>query len=106
MTFLVRARDPDGDPLSFSADSSDEAIVAASRSASTLILSPGTAGTATVFVTADDGRGAQATLSISVTISSNTSPAIPNPIPGQEVSVGSSSLSFDLITVFSDAERK
>ena len=48
--------DPDGDPLTFSAGSSNTKVVTASVSGSTLTLTPVAVGSATISVTADDGR--------------------------------------------------
>ena len=48
--------DPDNDPLTFTASSTDAAAVLASVSGSMLSLSPLTRGEATVTVTADDGH--------------------------------------------------
>ena len=60
--------DPDGDALTYSARSSRTGVVRASASGSTVTLSPGSAGTATVTVTARDPDGLSATQSISVTV--------------------------------------
>ena len=48
-------QDPDNDPLTYSAESSDPGIASASISGSTLRLTPATAGDATVTVIASDG---------------------------------------------------
>ena len=48
--------DPDGDPLTFSGGSSNTKVVTASVSGSTLTLTPVAVGSATISVTADDGR--------------------------------------------------
>ena len=60
--------DPDGDPLSFSASSSDDATVTASVDESTLVVSPNAAGNAIVSVTAEDPSGAAAMDDFSVTV--------------------------------------
>jgi len=57
---------PDG-ALSFSATSSDESVVTAEISFSTLVLTPGARGTATVTVTATDIRGVSATQELEFT---------------------------------------
>ena len=60
-------QDPDGDPLTYTAVSSDTGVVRVSVSGSKVTLEPVAAGTATVTVTASDGA-ASATLEFSVTV--------------------------------------
>ena len=60
--------DPDGDPLTYQAGSSDADVVAARISGSTVTIQPGTAGTAIVTVTAKDGRGGLAYLAIEISV--------------------------------------
>ena len=60
--------DPDGDTLTYTANSSRTAIVRASASGSTVTLTPLAAGTAAVTVTARDPGGLSATQSITVTV--------------------------------------
>ena len=60
--------DPDGDALTYSASSNRTGIVRARASGSTVTLSPGSPGTATVSVTARDSGGLSATQSIAVTV--------------------------------------
>lgn len=54
--------------LSFSATSSNAAVVGAAVSGSTLTLTPGTAGTASVTITATDSHGSTAVQSVVVTV--------------------------------------
>ena len=60
--------DPDGDPLTYQAGSSDAEVVAARISGSTVTIQPGTAGTALVTVTATDGRRGLAYLAIEISV--------------------------------------
>ena len=60
--------DPDGDALTYSASSNRSGIVRARASGSTVTLTPGSPGTATVAVTARDSGGLSATQSIAVTV--------------------------------------
>ena len=60
--------DPDGDRLTYSAASSRTVIVRASASGGTVTLTPVSAGSATVTVTARDPDGLSATQSIAVTV--------------------------------------
>ena len=60
--------DPDGDPLTYQASSSDADVVAAGMSGSMVTIKPGTDGTAIVTVTAKDGRGGLAYLAIEISV--------------------------------------
>lgn len=65
-------RDPDGDPLTYTASSSDDDVVVATMWASNnrlLVLNAGSEGTATVTVTAADPAGLTTTQSVTVTVS-------------------------------------
>ncbi|NBC17995.1 MAG: T9SS type A sorting domain-containing protein [Bacteroidetes bacterium] len=60
--------DPDGDPLTFTASSSDEAIATAAVDGSTLTVTPRAVGEATITVTAADGNGGTAETAFAVTV--------------------------------------
>ena len=60
--------DPDGDALTYSAVSSNAAVVTTSVSGSTVMLTPVSAGAATATVTARDLGGLTATRSVAVTV--------------------------------------
>ena len=60
--------DPDGDALTYSAVSSNAAVVTTSVSGSTVMLTPVSAGAATTTVTARDLGGLTATQSVAVTV--------------------------------------
>ena len=60
--------DPDGDALTYSAVSSNAAVVTTSVSGSTVMLTPVSAGAATATVTARDLDGLTATRSVAVTV--------------------------------------
>ena len=79
--------DPDGDPLSYGAVSSDGGVVAASVSGDTVRLAAAGRGSATVTVTATDPGGLSAEQSVPVTVS-NRAPEPVDSIPAQEVRVG------------------
>ena len=66
--------EPDDDPLTFTATSSDADAVAASVSESTVWLAPGEAGTATLTVTASDPAGLSATQTMAVTVVASSGP--------------------------------
>ncbi|WP_420447126.1 Ig-like domain-containing protein [Candidatus Palauibacter sp.] len=61
-------RDPDGDPLSYAAASSNAGVVEASATASSVAVAALAAGVATVTVTATDPGGLSATSSFGVTV--------------------------------------
>ena len=82
-------RDPDGDPVAYSAASSAATVVAVSLSGGTLTLVGQSAGTATVTVTARDPDGLMAAQSLSVTVvTRNRGPEAVGSIPGETVAVG------------------
>ena len=70
-------QDPNGDPLTFTAVSSDNGIVTAAVAGSTVALTPASAGTATVTVTARDPAGLTATQTIAVTVFPSNRPPEP-----------------------------
>ena len=61
-------RDPDGDPLTYTAASGNPDIVAASVSAGTVVLAPRGRGAATVTIAASDPGGLEATHAVDVTV--------------------------------------
>ena len=62
--------DPDGDPLTYRAGSTDPDVVAARISGSTMTIQPGTAGPSLLTVTATDGRGGLAYQPIEISVES------------------------------------
>ena len=66
--------DPDGDPLDYTASTSDGNVATASTSASAVTVSGVAQGTATVTVTARDPGGLEATQEFGVTVQSNRAP--------------------------------
>ena len=62
--------DPDGDPLTYRAGSTDPDVVAARISGSTMTIQPGTAGPTLLTVTATDGRGGLAYQPIEISVES------------------------------------
>lgn len=67
-------QDPDNDPLTYSAESSDPGILSVRMSGATLTLSPVSAGEATITITASDG-GREATQAIAATVQEPEPPA-------------------------------
>ena len=60
--------DPDGDPLTYKVTSSDDEVAVAGMSGSIVTINPGSAGQATVTVTAKDGRGGLAYQTIAIVV--------------------------------------
>ena len=85
----VSASDPDGDPLSIVARSSDENVVVAGiNEAGVLVLRAVNPGQATVTVAADDGRGGAAQTQFAVTVAAaNQNPTVEQ-IGDQTLEVG------------------
>ena len=93
--------DPDAYPLTFPATSTNEAVATVViQGASALIVTPVAGGTATIVVTANDGKGGQAQTTFLVTI--NARPGVLAQIPFQRLDVGGPAFSIDLTTIFSD----
>ncbi|MYA10084.1 MAG: hypothetical protein F4237_09745 [Gemmatimonadetes bacterium] len=88
--------EPDGQPLSYHASSSDETIATVSVSGSTVTAAAVSVGTATVTVTARDPEGLEATQSFDVTVTapgtpdlyfSDVDPATIRAVPGAGITV-------------------
>ncbi len=96
-------RDPDGDPLSYSAESGDAGVVEALVDGSDLTLfSRGVSGAVTVTVHADDSEDARATQTFLVEIR-NRSPVVTEPILDQ-VLVADRRRTIDLSRHFEDPD--
>ena len=96
--------DADGDAMMYAASSADTAKLTTSVTGSTVTLTGVALGTAEITVTADDGQGSKATQKFDVTVTGNRAPIASASIPGQTVSVGSSSATLDLSGYFSDPD--
>ena len=96
--------DPDSDPLTYAATTSNVAAVAVSMSGSTLTIAGVAAGNATVTVTASDPGGLSAQQNASVTVErSNTAPEAVGSIPDQTITAGQTA-TVDVATYFSDPD--
>ncbi len=96
--------DPDGDELTYTAESSDVAVVAASIEGSSLAVTAVTVGTATVTVTAADPEGLTAAQSAEVTVEAlNQAPGAVGAIPAQAMTEGDA-VTVDVSPFFSDPE--
>ena len=101
--------DPDDDPLTFGATSSNERVVTADVSGQMLMLTAGDEGTANVGVTATDPQGQSASMQFRVVVErsggGNQAPAVTARIPNQHVAPAGS-FSADLRDHFSDPDRE
>ena len=85
--------DPDGDTLTYAAVSSDAAVVTASISGSTVMLTPVGLGTAVATVTATDPGGLTATQPVTVAVGQDDLPTTPGPQANADLVVASPSVS-------------
>ena len=96
--------DPDGNPLTYTATSSDTGKATVSVSGSTLSITPVASGSAAITVTATDNSNATATQSFSVSVTSNSAPVRTATIPTQTVSLSGSAETVNLDSYFSDPD--
>ena len=95
--------DPDGDPLTYAAQSDNPgAVMAEVAGGSRLTLSGVAAGQAVVTVTASDPHGGE--VSQTLTVRTNSAPTVAQPIPPQVVAVGVTSAPLDLTAYFHDPD--
>ena len=96
--------DPDGDALSYAANSDRESVVVAGISESRLILTAVTVGTGTVTVTAADPAGLTATQAVRVTVAPpNRAPQPRGTIPARSLAVGDT-VPFEVSSYFRDPD--
>ena len=96
--------DPDGNPLTYSATSSNVSRATVSVSEATLTITGVATGWTTITVNATDPSNAGATQSFSVSVVANRSPISVGPIPNQTVRVGETAGTVDLSSYFSDPD--
>ena len=94
--------DPDGDPLTYSAASSNGTMVSASVAGSVVAISAVAPGTAIITVTATDSGGLSAQQSFEVTVP-NRAPVAMGTVPAQTVIVGETA-QVDMATYFDDPD--
>ena len=98
--------DPDGDALTYTARSSRSGVVTTGVSGGAVTLTPVSAGTASVTVTARDPGGLSATQSIAVTVveGTNRAPRSTGSVPAQTLTVGGGSASVVVTRYFTDPD--
>ena len=94
--------DPDGDMLTYRAQSSDPAVAAVAASGSEVTVRALSRGTATITVTASDPDGLEVTLEFEVTVP-NSGPGATDPIPDIELA-GGEERTLDVSSHFSDPD--
>ncbi|WP_420448367.1 Ig-like domain-containing protein [Candidatus Palauibacter sp.] len=107
LTFDVSSyfSDPDGDALSYAAESSNVAVATATVSGSTVTIAGVAAGSSTVTVTASDPAGLSASQTAEVTVSdgSNRAPEGTLPFPDVTIPAGAA-LTFNVVSYFFDPD--
>ena len=94
--------DPDGDPLTYAAGSSNPDVATATVSGDSVAVLALARGTATITVTASDPDGLGATLEFEVTVP-NSGPGATDPIPDMELARGEER-TLDVSSHFSDPD--
>ena len=94
--------DPDGDVLTYVAETTDGSVVTAEVTGAMLVMKTGTPGEAELTVTATDPGGLSASQSFAVTVL-NRAPAATTPIPEQTIGLGTPG-TVDLSLHFADPD--
>ena len=95
-------RDPDGDPLTYTATSSNPEVATATVSAATITIRAIASGVATVTVNASDPAGGAAQQTVQVAVP-NRAPEAVGEIPARTVSAGETA-ALDMSPYFSDPD--
>ena len=96
--------DPDGDTLTYAAESSDTAVVTVSMAANIITVVAVSAGEAMVTITATDPGGLSATQTATVTVTAvNRAPELTDTIPHQTLAPGDT-LTLDVSNTFTDPD--
>ena len=96
--------DPDGNPLTYSATSSNPSRATVSMSEATLTINAVTTGSSTITVNAIDNSNAGAKQTFTAMVISNRSPISVGTIPKQTVRVGGTDVTVDVSGYFSDPD--
>ncbi|MEP1096098.1 MAG: choice-of-anchor D domain-containing protein [Cyclobacteriaceae bacterium] len=94
--------DAQGDALTYSVASSDEAVVTVSELSDMVTVAEAGLGVAVISITADDGKGTSETVDFNFRV--NATPVVASAIGDQSYGNAFGSATFDLSTVFTDAD--
>ena len=98
-------QDPDGNSLSYTANSNNTSAATVSVSGSQVTITPGSAGSVTITVTASDGT-LTATQSVSVTVNrANRAPTTVGTISAQSLTAGDSAETVNVSNHFKDPDN-
>ncbi len=101
----VNFQDSDGDNLTYTASSNNNNIATVNATDSQITITPVSAGSATITVTASDGKlTAMQTLSVSV-VQPNRAPVAVGTISARTLTVGDSPLQIDVSSNFQDPDN-
>ena len=95
--------DPDGDTLTYAAESSDTTVATTSVSGSEVTVTAIAIGTASLTVTASDPDGLSATQTVDVTVSENSPPVVTGMLEDRTVTAGDT-ITADVAGFFEDPE--
>ncbi|WP_068616086.1 S-layer homology domain-containing protein [Paenibacillus tuaregi] len=102
-------QDEDGDALTYTAESSVTGVATVAVNGSELTLTPVNAGTATIKVTADDGKGGKVSSSFTLTLTPaplvNHQPVVSNTISDVGTETGAQDKTIGLSSIFSDEDQ-
>lgn len=87
LTFSVTASDPDGDPVGYSWSATGGGVLDSGNKATATWIAPQTTGTASVQVTATDGKGGTVSHSWNIVINDVAAPILVNAIPSSSQAV-------------------
>ncbi len=98
--------DPDGDTLTYTALSSNAAVVTVTVSSATLTINPVTEGTATVMLIVKDTHGLTVTRNFTVMVNSapNRAPVVARTVDPIILTAGKSAAAIDVADLFSDPD--
>ena len=98
--------DPDGDTLTYTAVSSNTAVVTVTVSSATLTINPVAAGTATVMLIVKDTHGLTVTRNFTVMVNSapNRAPVVARTVDPVTLTAGNTAAAIDIADLFSDPD--
>ncbi|MFC4100382.1 S-layer homology domain-containing protein, partial [Paenibacillus xanthanilyticus] len=95
-------REPDGESMTYEADSSDTGTASVALNGSILSIQASRTGTATITLTATDVNGFKGTAAFQIKV--NRKPVVDLPLTDKTIILGATDTSLDLAGVFSDPD--